>query len=217
MRRIGILAAVLLAASAPSAAAVRGAYLEARTADVYTGPCFANGEVNLAGKEATLGWRVEEGSFDGVPLDGLAVVAVVRSDATFGDPHREPAWTRARILVDARADARERKALEALAHEFAGPLLPRETATEAVPIAIDVDAGTGEASLVAGSVVEIRTRGLCRHDLHCGNEEVYYPPLVAVDDPVAAYALVHEFRGEGLGATWKSNEKRSAFLGRFER
>ena len=36
---------VLMAAMAlPAAAGIRGDYVEVRSADVYTGPCFANGK-----------------------------------------------------------------------------------------------------------------------------------------------------------------------------
>ena len=37
---------------------IRGDYLETRSADVYTGQCFANGEVNLVGNEAILAWQI---------------------------------------------------------------------------------------------------------------------------------------------------------------
>ena len=37
-----------------------GLYLEARTADVYAGHCFANSEVGLDGQEAVLAWNVSE-------------------------------------------------------------------------------------------------------------------------------------------------------------
>ena len=37
-----------------------GDYIEARTSDVYVGPCFANSEMNLTGQEAVLAWRVRE-------------------------------------------------------------------------------------------------------------------------------------------------------------
>ena len=46
---------------------IRGDYLETRSADVYTGQCFANGEVNLVGNEAILAWHVRTGGWDGVP------------------------------------------------------------------------------------------------------------------------------------------------------
>ena len=35
---------------------INGNYMEARTADVYTGPCFANDEAEINGKEAVFGW-----------------------------------------------------------------------------------------------------------------------------------------------------------------
>jgi hypothetical protein len=212
---IGVVA--LLAIAPVAAAPIRGEYLEARTSDVWTGPCFANGEVNLAGREATLAWRVTEGSWNGVPLDGLAVVGIVRSDATLGDPHREPSWTRAAILVDERASEPQRTALAAFARKMAGGLLDSAPDPRPVPVELALDAESGMGSLRAGDIAEIRTRGLGRHDMHCGNEEVYYEPLAAVVSRTPAYALVHEFRGDGLGATWKSNSKRSAFLARFER
>ena len=38
---------------------IRGDYLETRSADVYTGQCFANGEVNLVGDEGVDGnWEI---------------------------------------------------------------------------------------------------------------------------------------------------------------
>ena len=38
--------------------AISGDYLEVRSCDVYTGPCFANAEMNLTGKEGMLLWSV---------------------------------------------------------------------------------------------------------------------------------------------------------------
>ena len=45
---------VIAAIALPAAAGIRGDYVEVRSADVYTGPCFANGEVGLVGDEAIL-------------------------------------------------------------------------------------------------------------------------------------------------------------------
>src|SRR5450755_5078566 len=69
---------------------IRGDYLETRSADVYTGQCFANGEVNLVGDEAILAWHVQNGSWNGVSLDGLTVAAAVRAHGTLGDPYENP-------------------------------------------------------------------------------------------------------------------------------
>src|SRR2546422_6731729 len=70
--------ALILLASMQLSAAIRGDYVEVRSADVYTGPCFANAEVGLTGDQAILAWRVKEGSWQGVKLDGLTLVAVVK-------------------------------------------------------------------------------------------------------------------------------------------
>src|SRR5579871_6793855 len=81
---------LLLVASLAAAAQISGDYIETRSADVYTGQCFANGEVNLVGNEAILGWHVQQGSWNGVSLKGLSVVAAVRASGTLGDPYENP-------------------------------------------------------------------------------------------------------------------------------
>jgi hypothetical protein len=87
---------------------------------------------------------------------------------------------------------------------------------EASPIETSFD-GPATATLRAGTAVEVRTRALAHCDLHCGNEEVYYPPLTSVENAVPAVSVVQAFRGEGLGATWSATDKRSAFVGTFSR
>jgi hypothetical protein len=243
LRKILPAALLLFAAAVPAclaAPSISGDYLEARTSDVYTGPCFANSEVNLAGKEAVLAWNVRQGAWNGVPVEGLSVVAVVRAAATLGDPFASPLPARSVILVDQKADPAQRAALVGFAREMAGSLLSDVVAVESAPIQLSVPAPAmapamptetetgahahhaaaglaGTASLKAGDVVELRTRGL-RHDDHlCGNEEVYYDPLTPTVDAVPAVTLVHAFRGPELGVTWSSPGKRSAFVGTFAR
>src|SRR5271157_2177138 len=102
---------------------IHGDYIETRSADVYTGQCFANGEVNLVGDEAILAWHVQSGSWDGVPLDGLTVAAAVHAQATLGDPYANPYPARAVLLVDDQATPQQRVALVAFAHQMGGELL----------------------------------------------------------------------------------------------
>src|SRR6185369_9239591 len=89
MKTIRFLSLFALTAASTFAAtpipSVKGDYLEVRSCDVYTGYCFANSEMNLAGKEGMMLWSIREGSWNGVKLDGLSVIAVVRTDATLGD------------------------------------------------------------------------------------------------------------------------------------
>lgn len=221
-----LLSACLLLISALPASAISGDYLEARTSDVYTGPCFANGEVNLAGREAVVAWRVSEGSWNGVPVDGLAIVAAVRAAATLGDPFANPYPAQAVVVVDERATPEQKDALVGFAHEMAGDLLGNVVSVTSAPIEMAVvggghdhahHSGGGNATLKAGDLVELRTRGLNHGDHLCGNEEVYYPPLTSVENAVPAVTLAHAFRGKGLGMTWSSPDKRSAFVARFSR
>ena len=76
--------AILPASSAGLAAEISGEYLEARSCDVYTGPCFANAEMGLAGKDALMAWKVDEGSWKGVSLDGLKVALVLKCPGNVG-------------------------------------------------------------------------------------------------------------------------------------
>src|SRR5438105_15966476 len=66
------------------AGGISGQYIEARTCDVWTGPCFANAEMSLDGKHAVIAWKVDKGAVDNVRLDGLAVAAVLSVRDTLG-------------------------------------------------------------------------------------------------------------------------------------
>ena len=219
MKQITVfLASILLAASvaAGADAQIRGDYLEVRTANVFVGPCIANGEVNLTGKEAILAWRVNEGSWDGTPIEGLSVVAVVRAGATLGDPfagETEPA--RSVIVVDQAASQPQKQALLSLARSMAPELLGRVVGVESAPIELALDRQQ-RASLQAGDIANFSTRGFRKDDHLCGNETVLYPPLVAVDVQ-PAFTLEHQFRGDGLGRRWSSPRRASAFVGQFTR
>lgn len=208
-----VLATPLLARDA----SISGNYLEARTADVYTGPCFANGEVNLVGKEAVLAWQVREGSFEGVRLDGLAVVAVVKASATLGDPHANPLPARSVLIVDARATAEQKNALVSFAKSMGGAIVQDVVNVYVASIETAFEERQGYARLRAGDLVKLETRALQVGDIHCGNEDVYYPPLTDVQGAVPAVTLAHTFTGKDLNTTWSDPHKRSAFIGTFSR
>jgi len=96
-------------ASTPSTPTVSGDYLEVRSCDVYTGPCYANAEMNLSGKEGILLWSVREGSWNGTPVGGLSVIAVVCTEGTLGDLSYQPHAGKAVLIIDEKADAQQRE------------------------------------------------------------------------------------------------------------
>jgi len=197
-------------------AKITGDYLESRSADVYTGQCFANGEVGLTGDQAILAWHIRSGSWDGVKLEGFSVVAVVKANATLGDPYADPYPAKSVLIVDNRADARERAALAAFARHMGGKLLANVLNVINAPIDIQVaKEHHGSAFLRAGDFVTLQTRSLNENDHLCGNESTFYPPLTQVGHAMAAVAMTDSYSGKGLGTTWTLHDKRSAFVGWF--
>src|SRR2546428_10984122 len=98
-----MVAAVTAFAAKQSTPTISGDYLEVRSCDVYTGPCFANAEMGLNGKEGILVWSVRQGAWNGVKLDGLNVIAVISTDGTLGDLRYQPRRGKAVLVVDRRA------------------------------------------------------------------------------------------------------------------
>jgi hypothetical protein len=197
---------------------IRGDYLETRSADVYTGSCFANGEVNLVGNQAILAWHIESGTWNGVQLDGLTVAAAVRARATLGDPYANPYPAQAVLIVDDQANARQRAALTAFTQHMGGELLRNVQQVITAPVELAVNHEKhGAAMLRAGNLAMVRTRSLNEGDHLCGNEVTFYPPLSETTHATPAVALTDSYRGPGLGVDWEAHGKRSAFVGTFAR
>jgi hypothetical protein len=98
---------------------------------------------------------------------------------------------------------------------MAGTLLADVVRVETAPI--EVAASAGRRSVRAGDLATLEIRDRRHDDGLCGNEDLYYPPLVALEHAHATYTLVQEWRGAGLEGTWKSPEKSSSYAGTFAR
>jgi hypothetical protein len=216
-RTLALTAAALLLSCAPlSAAGLTGRYIEARTCDVWTGPCFANAEMNLGGKHAVMGWLVEKGTLGDVRLDGLGVVAVVAARDTLGLKQTGPA--RSVLIVDRRADSAQREALIRLAKRQGGELVGNVVAVQTAAVELDVCgcAEGGCGTLKAGGA-RIETRCLeDKHDKVCGNESAFYPPLARGVKVLPALAVEHSYTGKGVNETWQDTGRRGAYLGSFD-
>jgi hypothetical protein len=217
-----VLSLCVLAGSAAAAklptTSIRGEYLEARTADVYTGPCFANGEVGQTGKLAVMGWHIDKGTFEGVKLDGLSVVGVVRAQKTLGDWMELTNAAKSVVIVDEKATPEQQMALKAFARRMAGDILNDIVRVEAQPITFamkDNNVHSRTAEMVAGDLAKIATRPLTDADQICHNEGVWYKPLAKVEHSMAAYTMSNSYGGKDLGETWSYPEKRSSFVATF--
>ena len=220
MKNLICISLLTLAASALFAGntpAISGDYLEVRSCDVYTGPCFANAEMNLTGKEGMMFWKVREGNWNGTSLKGLGVMVVVRTDATLGDLKYEPRSGDAVVIVDAKADPKQKEALVDFARAKAGKLVAKVTSVKTAPIEANLRACSkaGCASVRLGDLVEITTSCMdSKHDI-CGNEDTFYPPLSKVEGAYPVFTDLATFTANDLGVTWQISGKRSAFLASF--
>src|SRR5438067_5033802 len=132
MKRAVVAAALLGLSASPRAAggpgghrSVSGAYVEARTAEVFTGGCVMNSEAETMGKQAVLAWKIDRGSFNGVVLDGLSVVAALAGDRNLGMTEMggaKPA-VRSAVYVDDKANGAQQLALVAMANELSNGLV----------------------------------------------------------------------------------------------
>src|SRR4051812_5273713 len=141
MKRMMMVAGVLAVSVAPVIGAgynsVSGTYVEARTAEVFTGGCIMGSEAETTGRQAILAWKVGRGNFNGQPLDGLSVIAAIEGDKNLGiyEVGGARAVTNSVVLVDQRASSNQQLALVAMARDLAGPIMG--TVVDVRPSAIE--------------------------------------------------------------------------------
>lgn len=209
---VGCLACVGLA----RAEQVRGYYLEARSCQVYTGPCFANGEVGLAGKDAVMAWSITGGSVRGEDLQDLNVVVVLEASDTlgfYGIDGVEAA--RSIILVDHRATPRQRDALIRFAQQACGKAGRDVRRIYDVPISVELDRRALSGRVKAGDWINLVMRKANPGDCICSNEAAYYPPLARVEHFAPGVTIDGEVTARGLGQRWTIPNSRSAYLATF--
>ncbi len=79
-----------------------------------------NSEVNLAGDLAVMGWKIDQGTFDGVNLDGLSVMGVIHASGTLGDPTETVCPVKSVLVIDVRARRAQARAQSLCAEAFVG-------------------------------------------------------------------------------------------------
>jgi Protein of unknown function (DUF1326) len=222
-------ALLTLGTSFASAAGIQGDYIEARTADVFTGPCISNSEVFITGHQAVMAWKVEQGTWKGTDLSGLCVAAAVRGTTTFSED--QPERAACVLILDEKANASQRDALVQMAQELGGARLKHVIAVKTARMTLKLENHTTSeadeahsahgmphsprASFWAAGLAQIVTRPLDDSDHFCGNEVVAYPPLSSGVKAAPAYTLGHEFKGQELDTRWNDPNCRSSFVGRF--
>ena len=217
LKKLSMTAAALALAGAPLLAGPKGSivgdYVEARTAEVFVGACQLGNEGEAAGHQAVMAWRVAEGSFNGIPLDGLSVVAAVAANTNLGWWElggRKPAVVKAAVMVDERANAAQRLALVGLANSLSNGLVSDVVEVKAVPIeftrtAERVDVAAGDAAVSVSTTLV--------HDPSCGAQQWFSP--LARTEAALGVTRTTGYWGSALGTKWNQVDRKSSFFGTF--
>jgi len=217
MKNAIVAVALMSLAASPLAAGgkgtVSGAYVEARTAEVFTGGCIMNSEAETVGKQAVLAWKVDRGTFNGIAIDGLSIVAAVSGDKNLGmtEMGGEKPVVRSAMFVDARANAAQQLALVAMANELSNGLVG--TIVQVTPAPIQFADHGSEIQVTAGPAT-LDVNKHMTHDPTCGAMQ-WFHPLASVNDATIGVAAQHVFTGSALWTKWSDPNKRSAFFGTF--
>jgi hypothetical protein len=192
---------------------ISGRYVEARTAEVFTGGCIMSSEADTVGKQAVLAWKVDRGSFNGIALDGLSVVAALSGDANLGihEIGGVHANVKSAVVVDERANAAQRIALVGMVGELAKASVGKIVNVSSAPIQFtETDHGisvtTAQAKLEVSAHVD--------HDPTCGSMQ-WFAPLAQVTDATLSQTEEHAFTGSSLGTKWSAPNRRSSYIGSF--
>ncbi|MCE9529849.1 MAG: DUF1326 domain-containing protein [Planctomycetes bacterium] len=198
-----------------SASEIKGQYVEARTCDVYTGACFANADTGIAGRNGVMAWRIETGTFEGVNLDGLGIVAVLSASETLG--LKQSRIARSLVIVDEKATATQREALIKMAKQQSGNLLANIMTVRSGAIELSIcQCKENSCAVVKAGDVRIETRCLDKsHDKGCGNDVAFYPPMSKGVVAKPAVLVEHVFKGKDFNETWSDAERRGAYVGTF--
>src|SRR5947208_3706703 len=203
MKRATLLLAVLGLAGTVSMSAggttVSGQYVEARTAEIFTGGCIMGSEAETMGKQAVLAWKVDRGAVNGVSIDGLAVVAALAGDVNLGlhEIGGSSATVRSVLYVDERANPAQRMALVALANDMTKRI---GTIVQVQPAPITFT-DAGQSIHVATSNIALDVTKEINHDPTCGALQ-WFTPLAATDHAHMGQTDQNAFTGPALGTNW---------------
>jgi hypothetical protein len=207
---LAVFSSAITITSLGESVAVRGDYVEVRTASVFAGACHYNGEVTTTGRDALMAWNVNSGQWRGVDLAGVRVVAIVTADANLSD---NDAARQSEIVIGNNAsDEQSRAILEAVRSKYATSL-GRIISVRRGPLSFEHQGKT--YSVTANNVASIDVEAM-PNDLCCKMPNlVWYSPLVPLENRKVGYTTKARYTGDVVGDAWQRSGENSAFYGRF--
>jgi hypothetical protein len=205
-----IAASLLFLCGSTAFAAVKGDYVEVRTASVFAGACHYNGELVTTGRDAIMAWNVTAGEFNGVGLTGVKAVVVVSSDANLID---DKAARTSEVMIDASASQAQADAMVAMLKAQGSLGTIASVKRGAVTVTRDGDRYAINAAGFASADVRAMPDGECCKQPNL----VWYEPLTKLEGRKVGYTAAASYAGGKAGSKWDRAGENSAFYGSFTR
>jgi len=189
--------------------AVRGDYVEVRTASVFAGACHFNGEVTTGGREAMMAWNFTSGKWQDIDLSGVRLMAITTSNTNLAEAN---ASRQTEIIVDSSVSRpKALAALNALKERYASTF-GQIADVRFAPINFVHSGRTYEVTSDGATInVEAMPNDLC-----CKMPNlVWYTPLVGLENRKVGYTTKALYDGHGVGEPWSRSDENSAFYGSF--
>ena len=200
-------AGVAFATQPPS---VQGEYIEARSASVYTGACHFGAEFVDGGKEATLVWHIQHGTWNDVSLDGLTVVAIVTAKKNLAIDTE----TRKSVLyVDMDTTSAQRAALRNMLATKQAEVLGDIVAMQSAPLSF-----AKEGTRFDVTVGEVLALSANRYPCAACTQphQIWYQPLAPVQNAIVGKSEVYRYQDTHLAVTWhQGGAVNNVFVGDF--
>jgi hypothetical protein len=193
---------------------ISGDYFEACNCD-STCPCIFLADPDEGDCQLALAWHIRDGHFDGTPLDGLNIAAIIH---TPGNMVTGPKWCVA-LYLDERATPAQAAALERIFSGQAGgfwaniaPLVGEQLGVRRVPITFEAEGRRRRLAIPDALDVEVQAVSGADQDREAviTNPALYAAPGY---DPVISRSTRYAYRDYGI--EW-DNSGRNAFYSGFE-
>jgi hypothetical protein len=202
--------AALLPVSRAEVNRLKGDYVEARTASVFAGACHFNGELTTTGRDALMAWHVTAGSWNGVDLAGVRVLAVVSADRNLSEMQ---ATRRSELIVDQSASRAQALAMTDALKSMYAATLGRVVSVRSAPIEFKHESRTYSVSSPNSVTIAVEAMP---DDLCCRMPQlVWYEPLVPLANRKVGHTVKAVYATGAVGDAWQRDGENSAFYGSF--
>lgn len=184
-------------AAAQAVVGVQGDYLEVRSSEVYTCGCLYSSEMVTAGKEAILIWRISSGNYQGIPLTGIKVAAVVVGENNLGV---DGTLRQTALYVDGiTQEAQQRTILELWRREYS-LILGEIKSVHTAPVNFEQRGERVSVRIPGIALVTVRKARL-PGDAHLGSV-LWYQPFVPLRSSSLVTTLHYEYSGGDFLRNW---------------